>query len=136
MVLCWPAAVARGYPPIHPWHLVACYVAPFGMVIPPLFDDGRDRPKRRIIRILLVAMAFAFIWAVVDANKGMIPSIGSLAGVGGILQYNTGKVFFSSVLYTLVAFPVFLCLDRVAADCWGWVRELKDDEVEESSLPA
>jgi hypothetical protein len=128
MCLCWPAAIARGYPAIHPWHLDACYVAPFGMIIPPLFDDGRNQPKRRMMRILLVAMAFAFIWAVVEANKGMIPSIGSLAGVGGILQYRTGEVFFSSVLFTLVAFPVFFALDCVAAGCWGLVRQLSDDE--------
>jgi len=36
-------------------------------------------------------------------------------------------VFIKAVFYLLVAFPFFLCFDRVAADCWGWVRQLDDD---------
>jgi hypothetical protein len=111
---------------MRPWELVACFVAPFGMIVPALFDDGRNRPTRRIVRVLLVAVAFAFIWAVVASNIGMVPSIGHLAGVWGILQYNAGEVCFKTVFYTLGAFPFFFCFDRVAADCWGWVRQFRD----------
>jgi hypothetical protein len=127
VVLCWPSAVARGYPALDPWYKVACYLASFGLVLPPLFDDGRNRPRLRNIRILIVAVGFAFIWAVVEANKGMIPSIGHLAGVLGILECETDKVVFGTCLLSVVLFPVFFCVDRVAADCWGWVRRLDDD---------
>jgi hypothetical protein len=48
-------------------------MAPFAMIIPPLFDDGRDRPKRRFIRIFLIAMAFAFIWVSVEVVGLMNP---------------------------------------------------------------
>lgn len=125
-VLSYPAAVARGHPPMEPWELVAPFLAPFAMLLPALFDDGRHQPVQRVIRILVISACFAFVWAIIEANGHIRPSIGHLAGITGILRFHACEVLVNTVLFTTGAFWFFLCFDRVATDCWNIMRRFSD----------
>jgi hypothetical protein len=103
--LSYPAAVARGYPPMEVWEFLPPFVAPFWMAVPPLFDDGRKRPKMRIGVIAVTSVAFALVWAIIAANGTVRPSTGHLAGVTGILKYHPFEVIFGTLMYM---FPAFL----------------------------
>src|SRR5262245_52903567 len=85
--LCYPAGVSRGYPPIQPFEIIAVFLAPIGMLLPPLFDDFCNDRKARIWRTVLVTTGFCLIWAVVHINLSDVrPHIGHLVGPVGILQ--------------------------------------------------
>jgi hypothetical protein len=110
-----------------PWDFLAPFVAPFAMALPPLFDDGRNCPSRRLRVMAIVALAFAFMWALIDANGSTIPSIGHLAGIVGILEFYGPQVFFSAVWYAILGFPFFFCYDRVASSLWSVTRRFSDE---------
>ena len=125
--LSYPAAVARGHPPLDLRDFLAPFVAPFGMALPPLFDDGRSRPRLRVAVVAAVSLGFAFVWALIDANDGVTPHIGHLAGIRGILEYKTGDVVFGTLLFAALGFPFFFCYDRVASGFWSLLRHFGEE---------
>lgn len=125
--LSYPAAIARGYPPIGVRDFLAPFFAPLAMGLPPLFDDGRNRPWSRIGLVAAVSLSFGLVWAIIAANQRIIPSTGHVAGSSGILQYQTDEVCGGTVLYGAMAFAFFFCYDRVASECWAHLRRFRED---------
>lgn len=138
--LCYPAAISRGHPPLPPFDLAAIFLAPLGMLIPPLFDDAYNDYTIRFRRSAIIATAFGFIWAIVETNLGSSrPHIGHLAGVVGIFQHDGLMVLLLTVSYLVPAWVFFMSLDGVAIGLWSCVREFpreSDGDAEKTASSA
>lgn len=62
VVLCRAAATCRGYPPLKPEELIACYIAPFFAGFHAMFDNRRLSRDRGIIAM---ALAMGFVYGIV-----------------------------------------------------------------------
>jgi len=126
--LCYPAAVSRGYPPMSPFDLVAPFLAPAGMLLPPFFDDLQNFPRPRLLRSAFVAAGFCFIWGVVSTNvTDARPHIGHLAGVVGVFKSYSPFIVVWTIFYLPTATLFFYCLDGVAIGFWSLVRGFSKD---------
>src|SRR5262245_58536545 len=110
--LCYPAAISRGHPPIQLFDFIAIFVAPFGMLVPTLFDNFSNDTKARLKRMALVAAGFCIIWGIVGTNlSSPCPHIGHLGGVSGILISPwIIEVVIRAVFYYLPTLLFFYCL--------------------------
>ena len=129
--LCYPAAISRGYPPMPPFDLVAIFLAPAGMLLPPLFDDFQNDSRFRLQRSVCVTAAFCIVWGVVATNvNDARPHFGHLAGVVGILKHDRFSVGAWTGFYFLPALAFFYCLEGVAIGFRSLVRRFPMDEVD------
>ena len=128
--LCYPAAVSRGHPPMPPFDLVAIFLAPAGMLLPPLFDDVQNDSRFRLLRSACVAAGFCLVWGVVSANvTDARPHLGHLAGVVGLFRHYSLFILGWTVYYLPLATIFFYCLEGVAIGFWSLVRRFRMDEV-------
>ena len=129
-VLCYPAAVSRGYPPIRPFDFLAIFLAPAGMIIPPLFADFRQDDRSKLLRTAWIACGFCFVWGVVDTNMSSPrPHIGHLEGVVGLVESHTVEVVFRGGLYFPIALLFFFCLEGVMNGVWSLIRGFRSTSV-------
>ncbi len=134
--LCYPAAISRGHPPIDLFAFIAIYLAPIGMLLPPLFDDFRNDVHSRIRRTACAAAGFSFIWAIVSTNlNDARPHIGHLAGISGILKYAPVPVVGQTIIFFLPALLFFYCLEGVAIGFWSLLRGFNDIAVATPAPP-
>lgn len=125
--LCYPAGVSRGYPSIRPFDLVAIFLAPAAMILPPFFDDSRNSFRARLRRAVCVAAPFSFIWGIVLTNlSDAVPHTGHLAGVKGVLSYLPIHVLTWTIFCFLPAVVFFFSFESVAIRFWSLLRELDD----------
>lgn len=122
--LCYPAAISRGYPPIHPfWETIAPYLAYLGVAFVPFFDDRL--PTRRWVRNCFVPLA-CLTNGIVGANLASgTPSFGHLYGVLGGLC-NMVHVAQSTVGHLIFLYPLALGLEHGAVAWWSWCREFTE----------
>src|ERR1017187_10049794 len=123
-VLCYPGAVARGWPPLEPFWLVSIYIAFLGIGLLPAFDDFSYAPKTRWISLTAFSVASSIILGVVGANHASgRPSIGHLTGYLGVFYYEWFQVLLYAFTALFLAFPFVLCWESVCRGIWGRLRE-------------
>jgi len=128
--LCHAAATTRGYPPIQSFNVIAIFLAPAAMILPPLFDDFRNDLRSRLWRMAWVAVGFCLVWGVVITNMVDIrPHIGHLAGVSGILTSNPHRVLSWAALCFPPALLFFYCYEVFAIGFWSLVRGFRDSDL-------
>ncbi len=125
-ILCYPAAVSRGHPPINPfWEYIAIYLAFLSPSIAPAFNDFSDTPMIRKTILATFAVVAATIAAVPLTNmSGTRPRIGHLAGYFGVWRYDWGMILMETVVVAVVAIPFVICLESIARTAWASVRKL------------
>ena len=125
-ILCYPASVSRGHPPINPfWEYIAIYLAFLSPAVAPAFEDFSDSPIIRKTVLAVFAVVAAVIAAVPMANMaGARPRIGHLAGYFGVWRYDWGMILMSTIGVSVVAVPFVICLESIARTVWGNVRQL------------
>lgn len=125
-ILCYPAAVSRGDPPIDPfWEYVAIYLVFLSPAISPAFDDFSDFPMLRNAILLVFAIVAAVIAAVPLTNMaGPRPRYGHLAGYWGVWQYDGGMIIMQSITVSVVAVPFVICLESIGRTAWDKIRRL------------
>ena len=125
-ILCYPASVSRGHPPINPfWEYIAIYLAFLSPVIAPAFEDFSDSPVTRKTILSAFAVVAAVIAAVPLANMaGARPRIGHLAGYLGVWRYDWGMIMIQTLVVSAVAVPFVICLESIARSAWASVRKL------------
>ena len=125
-ILCYPAAVARGYPPVDPfWEYIAIYAAFITPVISPVFEDFSDSPNIRKAVLSIFAIAAAVVTAVPLANiAGARPRVGRLAGYIGVWQHEFAIIVVTALFVSLVAVPFVICIESIARTLWGKIRKL------------
>lgn len=122
--LCYPAAVSRGYPSIHPfWESVAPFVGFLGVVPCLLLDDSPTARRRLRFGLLpLLTMMTALVWA------GPMPRTGSLHGPIGVLVGNFSLVVISMVFLLILTLPAFIVMEMAAVAGWNRVRQFSDPD--------
>ena len=134
IVLCHPAATCRGYPPLKPEELIACFVAPFFAGFPALFDDRRQIRGRGII---VMALAMGCVYGIVQANAASgRPSIGHLTGLHGVVIQYWFFVIIYSVIPTGLLWLCFYFYERVAGNLWAMFRRFRDQPTDGSGSVA
>lgn len=125
-ILCYPAAVSRGHPPINPfWEYIAIYLVFLSPAISPAFEDFSDSPMIRKTILSVFAVIAAAIAAVPLANMaGARPRIGHLAGYFGVWRYDWGVIIMKTIVASVVAVPFVICLESIARTVWGNIRKL------------
>lgn len=117
LVLC------RGYPPLRPDELIACFVAPFLAGLPALFDDRRVTRDRGITAMAIV---MGVIYGIVFANHHSgRPSIGHLSGMHGVVIHLWFFVAISSLAPIAILWMCLYFYERVTGDLWAFVRCLR-----------
>jgi hypothetical protein len=124
--LCYPGATQRGWPPIHPfWDGMALCLGLSAVMFFPFFDDRLA--TRRLIRIGFLAL-YCFVAGIAMANfrSGVRPSIGHLAGIAGVLEFELPSCIIYSVgLFILFYLPIW-GLELLAVDFWRRLRKFPD----------
>lgn len=124
-MLCYPAAISRGHPPLRPFEILALYIAPLFMLVPPLFDDAMEITRIRVRRSIVVTLGFCFSWAVVVTNlNSPRPHVGHLFGFVGVITQDSGFVVIHTLELFIAAIAFFYCLDGVAIGWWSLWRTL------------
>lgn len=126
VLLCYPAAVRRGYPPIHPfWEYVAPYLAYLAIVLFPLFDDrGETLRKTKLIFL----SSSVLMNGIVSTNLGSgRPSIGHLCGISGILTGVPVMVALDSLSHAILVLPIGLGVCMLAEQAWSHIRGFADE---------
>ncbi len=78
--LCYPGAVARGYPPLEAFWIVSIYLVFPGVGVAALFDDFAYAPRVRYRLLAAFSVVATLMIGVVWANGMIRPSIGHLTG--------------------------------------------------------
>jgi hypothetical protein len=124
ILLCYPAATRRGYPPIHPfWMGPALCLGLLAVPFFPLFDD---RPSVRWPLRISFILVFCSMLGIVATNGRVTPSLGHLAGVAGILQYDFERVVGNTISQLIALAPVMLAIEYVSAVLWARWRQFAD----------
>lgn len=126
VALCYPAAVCRGYPPIHPfWEYIAPYLAYLAITLFPLFDDSLKT---------LRGAKLTFLWMAVFMNGVTLtnlasgrPSIGHLTGIMGIIAGDPIFVALDTLLLAAFILPIGLLLSLAAERAWSHCRGFADE---------
>ena len=137
-ILCYPAAVSRGYPPINPfWEYVAIYLAFLAPMISPAFEDFSDSPMIRKGILSIFAVVAAVIAAVPLTNMaGAHPHIGHLAGYIGVWRYDFAMIFVNTIAGSVVAVPFVICLDSISRTIWDKIRTLPQPTACQKTTPS
>ncbi len=121
VAMCYPAATARGYPPIHPFWMK---LAPVTCIALPLlfafFDDSQK--TLRVARILFVLPATLMLAAIICNVSSGRPSIGHLAGLSGLFVSGGLFIVLTAVPYSILVFAVVIGLERWGGLLWARVR--------------
>lgn len=133
VLLCRPAAICRGYPPIHPfWECVAPFLAYLAILLFPLCDN---RPAT------LRCVRNCFLWPALLMN-GIVtvnltsgrPSIGHLVGIIGIISENSIELLISTAFISVLAYPAALLAEAFATRAWRQCREFTEPGASGSAL--
>lgn len=132
-VLCRPASVASGWPPINPfWIWVAPWVLLGWCGIYVFFDDRCA--LRRLIRIFYVPVTCCATAGVVLNTQTIRPHIGSIVGQMGIAFEEPAAYFSIAGVLTLIAFPVVVVVEHVFLLWWKSYRFFCDQVKENPSV--
>ena len=137
-VLCYPASVARGYPPIHWfWTHFAIYPIFLTPIAAPAFEDFSDCPGFRNVILVMFAIAGAAIAAVPLTNIASgRPSIGHLAGYWGVWRYNFRPLVIYFGFASIIAIPFVMCVESIGRSGWDRIRKKPSSEKTESADPS
>lgn len=125
-MLCYPASVSRGHPPISLfWECSAIYLAFLSPAIAPAFEDFSDSPVIRKTILSVFSVVAAVMTAVPLTNMaGARPRIGHLAGYFGVWRYDCGTIMMKTVVIAAMAVPFVICVELIARSAWASVRQL------------
>ena len=110
--LCYEALVCRGYPPLTEIGMCKMWTAPILVWIPSVFGT-------RVMRFWgLVATSFitACLFQMISINGSMIPSIGHLIGVSGIIKSYFPYILIASSFCLPFVFAILYFPERVFGD--------------------
>lgn len=121
ILLSRPAAICRGYPPIHPfWECVAPYLAYVAILLFPLFDD-RPATLRRVRNCFLWPALLMNGIVTVNLTSGT-PSTGHLIGIIGIISENTIELLIGTAFISAFGYPTALLAETFATRAWRQCR--------------
>jgi hypothetical protein len=122
-VLCYPAAVCRGLPPLEPFWRVAIFLPFPGVVLLTAFDDYSFAPRLRKASLLGFCVASSIILGVATTNLSDVrPHTGHLAGYLGLVSHLWPAVVGQSTLWLVLALVFVFCLESASRRLWGQVR--------------
>jgi hypothetical protein len=121
--LCYPAAVARGWPPLEPFWMVSIYFTLLGVGVPALFDDFVFAPRLRHILLTTFSVAATFLVCVTWANGEVRPSIGHLAGYMAVIHSQWIMILVWSFCMLIVTLPFVFGCEIVFRGFWDRIRE-------------
>ncbi len=121
--LCYPGAVARGYPPLEAFWIVSIYLAFPGVGVAALFDDFAYAPGIRYRLLAAFSVAATLMVGVVWANGTVRPSTGHLTGYLGVIYHDWIFILFNSISMLVVTLPFVFFWESVCRGAWGCVRE-------------
>jgi hypothetical protein len=122
-VLCYPAAISRGWPPLEPFWLVAIYLPFLGVALLPAFDDFSYAPRIRRLSLLAFCVASSIILGAAAANLSDIrPHHGHLVGYVGLLRDSWVDVLVHGTLCFVVVLPFVFCWYSISRTIWDHVR--------------
>lgn len=110
--LCYEALVCRGYPPLTEIGLYKKWASPFVIWIPAIFGT-------RVMRFWgLVALSIftTSLFVMISINGMIVPSIGHLAGVTGIISHHTAEITIYTLFYFPITFATMYFPERVFGD--------------------
>lgn len=122
-VLCYPAAVCRGWPPLAPSWLVATVLVFPCVGLLPGFDDLGHAPRARRILLTTFCVACSLILGVAATNLADArPHTGHLVGYMGLIRDRWPHVLGQGTCCLLLVLPFVFCWDLIFRTLWNRVR--------------
>jgi hypothetical protein len=122
-VLCYPAAICRGHPPLEPFWLVAMYVAFPCVGLLPAFDDFRYAPRARHVSLAVFCAASSMILGTAGANlSDARPHTGHLVGYLGLVRDRWPEILLESIARLTLVLPFIFWWESVCRGLWDHVR--------------
>jgi hypothetical protein len=121
--LCYPGAVARGYPPLEMFWIVSIYLAFPGVGVAAFFDDFAYAPGVRYRLLTAFSVTSTLMVGVVWANGIIRPSTGHLTGYMGVIYHHWIHILLNSFSVLVVTLPFVFCWESVCRGVWAFVRE-------------
>jgi hypothetical protein len=122
-VLCYPAAICGGHPPLEPLWLLAIYIVFPCVGLLPAFDDFSYAPRARHVSLAVFCAVSSVILGAAAANlSDARPHTGHLAGYLGLFRYRSPEVVFESIARLTLVLPFVFCWESIARGVWDRVR--------------
>jgi hypothetical protein len=118
--LCYEALVCRGYPPLTEIGLYKKWASPFVIWIPAIFAT---RPMR-FWGLVVLSISTTCLFVMVSINGMVVPSIGHLAGVQGIIQFHYPEIVVNTLFCFPFVFAIMYFPERAFGDIWRAICRL------------
>ena len=112
--LCYEALVCRGYPPLTEIGMYKKWASPLLIWIPAIFGT-------RIMRfwgLVVLSIFTTSMFVMISINGMIVPSIGHLAGVTGIIRHHLPEIAINTLFCFPITFAIMYFPERVFGDLW------------------
>ena len=122
-ILCYPAAICRGVPPLDPFWRLAPFLPLVGVILVFAFDDFSYAPRVRRASLLGFCMVSSIILGVATTNlSDARPHTGHLVGYLGLVGHLWQVVVGQSALWLGGLLMYVFCSESVWRGLWDQVR--------------
>jgi len=112
--LCYTWMIYRTYFGIPDYEFYKKWGAPFLVFLPAVWGTR----GRRFWGLLFLSFLFSFYLQIESVNRFSRPSLGHVAGISGLLQYNIVPILAGSLFFTPITFALLYLPEKVLGDYW------------------